>query len=153
MCRQLHLIQHCLEYLLKTTSDKVAGECCPLNKFENMYTMNHNVRPFPPPFFDSRSCDQSDWDIRPLQPLTERTEGHSLLPLYGADENLGESNLMSQQKYNTESSSNYNVHSIALFLLLKAPHSILLVGALNNMAVNVQPDVFFSFSGQPGAVS
>ena len=39
------------------------------------------------------------------------------------------------------------------FLLLKAPHSILLVGALNNMAVNVQPDVFFSFSGQPGAVS
>ena len=49
MCRQLHLIQHCLEYLRKTISDKVAGECCPLNKFENMYTMNHNVRPFPLP--------------------------------------------------------------------------------------------------------
>jgi hypothetical protein len=26
MCRQLHLIQHCLEYLRKTTSDKVASE-------------------------------------------------------------------------------------------------------------------------------
>ena len=43
------------------------------------------------------------------------------------------------------------VDTISLFPL-QAPHSILLVGALNNMAVNVQPDVFFTFSGQPGAV-
>lgn len=56
MCRQLHLIQHCLEYLRKTTSDKVAGEY-PVNQFMGR-AMNQNVRPFPL-FFNSRSCDQS----------------------------------------------------------------------------------------------
>ena len=33
MCRQLHLIHHCLDYLRKTTSDKVASKCS-VNQFE-----------------------------------------------------------------------------------------------------------------------
>ena len=42
-------------------------------------------------FSPTRSCDQSYWDTRQLQPLTERAEGHSLLSLHWTDEILGES--------------------------------------------------------------
>ncbi|CAI8037978.1 hypothetical protein GBAR_LOCUS21194 [Geodia barretti] len=36
---------------------------------------------------------------------------------------------------------------------LWAPHCVLLVEALNNILLSVQPDVFFNFSGAQGAVS
>ena len=37
--------------------------------------------------------------------------------------------------------------------ILQANYSVLLIGALNNISVGTQPDVFFSFSGGHGAVS
>ena len=82
MCRQLHLIHHCLDYLRKTTSDKVASECS-VNQFWGACPMYDFFSP-------TRSCDQSYWDTRQLQPLTERAEGHSLLSLHWTDEILGE---------------------------------------------------------------
>ena len=36
---------------------------------------------------------------------------------------------------------------------LQAPHCVLLVEALNDILLSVQPDVFFNFSGAQGAVS
>ena len=44
--------------------------------------------------------------------------------------------------------------SLSLSLSLsQAPHSVLLITILNNITINNQPDVFFSFSGGHGSVS
>ena len=54
------------------------------------------------------------------------------------------------------------VCSVHIFILLslslslslsQAPHSVLLITILNNITINNQPDVFFSFSGGHGSVS
>ena len=38
-------------------------------------------------------------------------------------------------------------------VFFQAPHSVLLIGVLNNITVGVQPDIFFNFSGGHGAVN